>query len=186
MPAGRPNVIDSHDSKMLIVKALMTKQSHAKISREYGVSLDALRRYRKNELRRYIVNGINPMRAEESVVQAEQDKATRDFVMSDITTIRDNGHKVLKALIDGMPESGRLDCDPKAAAAVMREIRGNAELQARLEGRLQDAGRVQVNVVVLTSHDAPGSQPGPLLHENPLPASDDTIDAETFEIPPGS
>lgn len=155
MPAGRPNVIDSHDSKLLIVKALLLNQSNAKISRDFGVSIDALARYRKNELRRYMVNGNNILQAEQAIVRAEQDGAVRDLVMQDITEIRGSGHKLLKALIDGMPGNGELDCDPKAAAAIMREIRGNAELQARLEGRLDAPGAVHVNVNIGLASAAP-------------------------------
>jgi hypothetical protein len=123
MPAGRPNVIDSHDCKLLIIRELLKKTSHAKISAKFGISIDALARYQKSELRRYIVNGVNLVDQERAVAQAESDKAVTDLVMDDITKIRGNGRTILDAVMKGMPENGQLDCDPKGFAVVARELR---------------------------------------------------------------
>jgi hypothetical protein len=183
MPAGRPNVIDSHDCKLLIIRELLKKTSHAKISAKFGISIDALARYQKSELRRYIVNGVNLVDQERAVAQAESDKAVTDLVMDDITKIRGNGRTILDAVMKGMPENGQLDCDPKGFAVVARELRENARLQAQLEGRLQDRSATQVNVVILSA--APEHQ-APHQAQIANPPVDDVLDAEWCEISPGA
>lgn len=176
MPAGRPNVIDSHDDKLLIIRELMKKTSHPKIAAKFGISIDALARYQKRELRRYIVGGVNIAHEQAMDVRRKDDAMVADLIMDDITKIRGNGRTVLEAVMRGMPADGKLTCDPKGFAVVANVLRENAEFQARLEGRLQERAAV-VSVVVLTSHAA-------------APASTvegEIIDAECeCEIPPGS
>ncbi len=173
MAAGRPNVIDSHPDKLMILRELLQKKSHRSIAAKFGISVEAITRYVKKELRRYIVNGVNLVEQEKAVVQAESDKAARDVVMSDISVMRSHSHKLLNSIMAGMPKTGKLDCDPRGAASVMRELRGADELQARLEGRLDAPGAVHFNVSI--------GLMGAAAVAPAAPAEDwpgDTIDAE--------
>jgi hypothetical protein len=183
MPAGRPNVIDSHDSKLLIIQELLKRTSHAKISAKFGISIDALARYQKRELQRYRANVCSPIPGESALVRAEGDKAVRDVVMEDIARFRGISSDVLTAMMAGMPANRQLDCDPKGLASVLREARGVTELHARLDGRLQDRSATQVNVVILSA--APEHQ-APYQAQIDNPPVDDVLDAEWCEISPGA
>lgn len=193
---GRPNGIESNPCKLEIIRALLADRTLSSISAEFRVSESALNRFRREKLKRYLAMGDRAMLAEQQLVQNQQAKsvqAARDYVMEDVQRTRSTAWSLIEAMNKGLPENGVLDCDAKASAALLREIRSNAELQARLEGRLQERASTQVNVVVLTSHPGSGDAPqvavshaGPTLRIEPASPTEETIDAELVEIPPGA
>jgi hypothetical protein len=155
------------------------------ISAKFGIPATSLYNYSKSRLKRYRAGGDPVLEQERKDLERQEVAAVRDCVMEDVNKTRETGWKLVQAMLKGLPENGVLDCDPKGAASLLREIRGNAELQARMEGRIQDGkSSVQVNVVVLGGHTSRAASLETLPELEAI--AGEVIDAEGFEIPPGS
>lgn len=181
MPAGRLTTVDQSPHKLDIIRDMLRGQSIPKMAEKFGIPKTTLYNYSKTRLREYRAGADPALQHEAKALKAQEVEAVRDCVMEDVHKARAIGWKLVDGMVASIPENGKLDCDPKAAAGLLREIRGNAELQARLEGRLQDSKTVQVNVVVLSGHAGHLAQP-----DNPPAPADDVLEAEWSEISPGS
>lgn len=176
-PVGRPNAVDASPAKLEIIRAMLAGRKASEIAKQYGLHPSAIHRYQHKRLKRYLAAGDPALEMERRDMERKEIAAVQDTVLDDVSRIRTNGW----ALVDSMltPEKIKaLDCDVRGTAGILREIRGAAELKARLEGRLQDRSVAQINVVILSTHEV---QPAP----RSAPVGE-TIDAEYFEITPGS
>jgi hypothetical protein len=185
-PVGRPNAVDASPAKLEIIRAMLAGRKASEIAKQYGLHPSAIHRYQHKRLKRYLAAGDPALEIERKDMERNQISAVQDIVMDDVRRIRKAGWSLIESMME--PDKIKtLDCDPKASASLLREIRENARLQAQLDGRLQDRSATQVNVVILSAapeHQAPHQAPYQAQIANP--PVDDVLDAEWCEISPGS
>lgn len=144
---GRQCTICNHPQRGEIDKALVAGVAYRRIAAEYGVSDGSLRRHKKNG---HIAEQIAKVAKKKEIKQA---KAINNAVLTqeahevaDVTTILQTigEHEEITSRLLTFAESQN---DLRSASGLLREMRANAELRARLIGELRDKSAVTVNII---------------------------------------
>lgn len=181
---GRPSAVDESPHKLDIIRSLLAGRKVSEVSRQFHVSQFSIRNYKQHRLNKYIAAGDPAIAAEQQVIDNREVRAIQDTVLDDVSRIRTNGWALVESMLT--PEKIKaLDCDVRGTAGILREIRGAAELKARLEGRLQDRSTPQINVVILGAYPIlpPAHQVETLRVAAPV---DEILEAEYSDITPGA
>jgi hypothetical protein len=124
----RSCTVCAHEEQHLLNVALVSREPYRAISRQYGLSKDALRRHAQEHIPELLV------KASKAVESAEADD-----LLERVESLQ--AHAL--AILDAAEDTGEL----RTALGAIREARGNLELMGRLTKELDE--RPVVNVVLI-------------------------------------
>lgn len=140
--ARRCSICD-HPKRDIIDQALVSNAVLRGITREYGVSEDALTRHKKSHIPE-LLSRAQEIQDNKAVMVAEVARAKEAMETGQANNLLQQVKDLINRT-DGIYEKAEEAGDLRTALTAIRESRGNLELLGKLIGELQDSG-VTVNI----------------------------------------